>query len=144
MRPRRALAVAAALTAGTCAGCGGGGGGDATTTVTHTVQSSSRAFVVDVLGRKAARPTRFGFSVNGDLVADGLHWSGWGTPTATGSGTFAFNPAPHTGTTSVPGELVLTGLKPCGGASYYTHAGVDFQRRPPFQPQLPRLQTPCD
>jgi hypothetical protein len=77
------------------------------------------------------------------VVATGLRWQGWGSPTATASGTFLFNAAPHTSETAVRGKLVATGLEDCGQASYYTSTRLQFDERPPFQPQVPRLRTPC-
>jgi hypothetical protein len=124
-------------------GCGGG----TTTTVIRTERPPSKpsrdAFIVDITGARSARPSELAFSVNRDLVATGLRWQGWGSPTATASGTFLFNAAPHTSETAFRGKLVATGLEDCGQASYYTSTRLQFDERPPFQPQVPRLRTPC-
>jgi LppP/LprE lipoprotein len=141
-RPRFALVLAVATLA-VVAGCGKG-----TETVTQTVTSggtsTTPASIVDVLGKRSERPSELAFSVNGDLVAKDLRWQGWGEDTATASATFVFNPAPHTTTTTVRGKLTVTDLERCKAVSYYTTTRLEFDERPPFQPQVPRLGTPCD
>jgi sulfur carrier protein ThiS len=129
-----------------------GCGGSKTTTVTETERVSTQSggsattstFIVDVLGQRSEQPSEFAFSVNGDLVARQLRWHGWGSPTATARATFVFNAAPHTSATTVNGKVVATAIERCRAASYYTTTRLEFDERPPFQPQVPRLGTPCD
>lgn len=141
MAPGR-LALALAAVCVVAAGCGGGA---KTVTVTDTGGSSTTpALMMDVLGKKVERPSQFAFSANGDLVAQDLRWKDWGKETATATGTFLFNPAPHTTTTPVRGTLTATNLERCRAVSYYTTTRLEFDQRPPYQPQVPRLSTPCD
>src|SRR4051794_29127770 len=142
-RPRLALVLLVAVTA-TVAGCGGGGAKTVTVTDTNGGTSTTPAFIVDVLGKRSEQPPQLAFSANGDLVAKDLHWRDWGQDTATASATFVFNPAPHTTQTTVHGKLVATDLERCRAVSYYTTTRLTFDERPPFQPQVPRLGTPCD
>ena len=134
----RRLAVLAATAAAGVAGCGG-----STETVTETERVPA-TFIVDVLEKRNVRPSELSFSVNRDLVATGLRWQGWGTPTATADATFVFDQAPHTGKSTVPGKLLVTRLERCGAASYYTATRFEFDEQPPFRPQAPPLRTPCD
>jgi hypothetical protein len=126
------------------AGCGGGGTDTVTVTDTTGGTSTTPASIVDVMGKAAERPSEFAFSANGDLVAKDLRWQDWGEDTATATATFLFSPAPHTTTTTVHGKLVATDLERCRAVSYYTTARLEFDERPPFRPQVPRLGTPCD
>ena len=137
MRSRLPLALLAA--AGVAGGCGGNGD----TTVTETVRRPA-TFIVDILDKKTVRPSEIAFSVNRDLVATELRWSGWGKPTASASATFVFDQAPHTSKSSVPGTLLVSGLRRCLGAAYYTSTRLRFDEQPPFEPRLPPLSTPCD
>jgi hypothetical protein len=146
-RPATRLPSALALLAGTALLASSGCGGGTTTTVIETEHVEGKpavdAFIVDFDGRRSAQPSEIAFSANGDLVATGLRWRSWGSATATATGTFVFNPAPHTHETTVPGTLVASGLEPCRKASYYTATRLEFDERPPFQPQVPPLTTPC-
>lgn len=101
-------------------------------------------FVQDPVGRQAAQPSELSFSVTGDLVGTGLTWDGWGSPEATGTGEFVFDPAPHTHQVTIPGKVVLTDSEPCDDALYYLTARFEFEETPPFDPLPPALQTPCD
>ncbi|MFL5780827.1 MAG: LppP/LprE family lipoprotein [Thermoleophilaceae bacterium] len=143
MAPAR-LAIAFVAACLVAAGCGGGGTKTVTETVRNGGTSTTPAFMVDVLGKRSEQPPDFAFSANGDLVAKDLHWKDWGQDTATASATFVFNPAPHTTQTTVHGKLVATDLERCRAVSYYTTTRLSFDERPPFQPQVPRLGTPCD
>ena len=138
MRSRLPLALLAI--AGVAGGCGGGGGGD---TVTVTVPQPA-TFIVDILDKRTVRPSEIAFSVNRDLVATELRWSGWGKPTASASATFVFDQAPHTSKSSVPGRLVVSQPQRCMGALYYTSTRLQFDEQPPFEPRVPPLSTPCD
>jgi hypothetical protein len=143
MAPDR-LAIALVTACLVAAGCGGGGSKTVTVTDTTGGTSTTPAFIVDVLGKRSEQPSEFTFSVNGDLVAKDLRWQDWGQDTATASATFVFNPAPHTSQTTVHGKFVATDLERCRAVSYYTTTRLTFDERPPFQPQVPRLGTPCD
>jgi hypothetical protein len=131
------------------AGCGGGDTTViqtvATTTTTQSTATTSggETFVMDVMSRQSAQPSEFQFSVNGDLIARNLSWGGWGSPTATGTGSFDFNPAPHDKTTTVPGTVTVSSPQRCNGDTYYTSVQFKFEQTPPFEPVATPLSTPC-
>jgi LppP/LprE lipoprotein len=141
---RGRLLISLAALAAVASGCGGGGSKTVTVTDTTGGTATTPTFMVDVLGKRAEHPSEFALSVNGDLVAKDLRWRNWGSDTATASATFVFNPAPHTNPATVHGRFIATDLERCKAFSYYTTTRLEFDERPPFQPQVPRLGTPCD
>ena len=148
---RDALALAAAVILA-AAGCGG----DETTTVPTTTAGASgatgaigpatptgEAFVRDLTGQEFSEPEEFRFSVNGDLIASGLSWTGWGDAEAEGTGELRFVDSQTEPATKVPGVVTFSGLAECAGQNYYTHAEVEADNAP-FQPSLPVYPTPCE
>jgi len=139
------------------AGCGGG---DSTTVVSHvTTVTSTPSTVTETtstqsnapltllpspaLNKSYKKPSTYALSADGDLVAEGLTWSGWGAPSAQASGTFNFRELPSNKRTSLPGTITASALESCNSVQYYTRIQVHVPASAPFQPQTPPLQTPC-
>lgn len=119
-----------------------------TTTVTAEVTTTTEDAAGDAVmmnqgSQEFTEPAEFSFSVNGDLVANDLTWANWGADTAKGSGTFAFRDYPSTRRVEVGGTVAVSGLSECNGKRYYTQAAFSFDSKPPFEPQVSSLPTPC-
>jgi hypothetical protein len=136
-----ALALAVAL-----ASCGGGG----TTTITEkTVMrkaqpQSGQTFLPDVATtHHFVEPATYRFSVDGDLIAKGLEWHGWGEAKATAFGTLAEHPASGLVDT-FSGSVVASAPRTCNGARYYTEVMAHLPKQADFVPTEPtKLTTPC-
>lgn len=102
-------------------------------------------YVRDPLGGSYKHPSRFAFSVNGDLAASRLRWKRWGQSAARARGYFTFTPRPAGSSPSVilPGKLSLRGIVSCGGRAYYSRATItlDNPGRAPWKPLI--NITPC-
>ncbi|HVV88912.1 MAG TPA: hypothetical protein VHB53_00325 [Solirubrobacterales bacterium] len=138
-----ALALAVVL-----ASCGGAGG--PTTATEKTVMRKSRpapgqTFLPDVATtRRFVKPATYRFSVDGDLIAKGLDWHGWGESTATAFGTIAERPASGLVDT-FSGSVVASAPRTCEGARYYTEVMAHVPKQADFVPTEPaKLSTPCD
>jgi hypothetical protein len=131
--------LALLLVSSVLAGCGVGN-----TTIIQSSTSSDPAsvFMSEFSGKESSQPSEFSFSVSGDLVATGLEWKDWGSPTATGSGTLTERPSGQA-PVDFQGTVTVTGLVRCRDASYYTKATVSVPPDAPFQPQIAPLPTPC-
>lgn len=137
-----ALALAAAL-----ASCGGGG----TTTIHETTvmrESQPRAgptYLPDVATtRRFVKPATYRFSVDGDLIAKGLVWHGWGEAKATAFGTLVERPASGLVDT-FSGSVTASAPETCKGATYYTEVFAHVPKQADFVPTEPtKLSTPCD
>ena len=80
-------------------------------------------------------PTQILTSGDGSTYVNGLTWSGWGGPTAVGSGSMRVNnctPSCAQGTyTSYPATVTLTGLTPyAGGEQAYAEITVSAPTAP--------------
>jgi hypothetical protein len=147
--PRRLFPalLAAFLPALALASCGGG-----TTTVTRTetvMRHSKAPSGVTLLpaivagGGYAVRPATYSFSVDGDLVANGLDWHGWGEAKATAFGTLAEHPASGLVDT-FQGSVTASAPKTCKGVRYYTEVFAHLPKQADFVPTEPtKLRTPC-
>ncbi len=148
------LAIALAI----AAGCGGSSN---TTIINQTVTAPATDEVVpggsttptgatnapvmmDFGSQEFTEPAEFSFSVNGDLTAGDLQWSGWGEPTAQADGQLAFRDYPSTKRVEIPGTVTVSRLKECKGKNYYTRVSFDYGSGAPFDPNVPDLPTPCD
>lgn len=90
-------------------------------------------------------PTTLTFSVDGDLAGLRLRWTHWGASTATARGSvYEREGYPTYGSKTVPGTIVLSALRRCGAASYYTRYTIHAIGPLPFRPPSNRLLTPCD
>ena len=120
-------APAPSATAGTPgAGHGGGAnlGGGAGGTTPAATPAPSADFTVCILpvvtcsGEMRSEPAQVDVSADGSGFVAGLTWSGWGTPTARGTGTLNVNdcnPNCAQGTfTGYPATVTLTSLTPYG------------------------------
>jgi hypothetical protein len=87
-------------------------------------------------GPYVAKPTKLGFSADGDLVAQHLKWSDWGQSIAVGKGLFVFREAPSNASDAVSGSVTLSQPKRCNGKLHYT-AGVVNAPGGPFKPAGP-------
>jgi hypothetical protein len=139
-----ALFAALALTLA-LASCGGG----STTTTERTVMRESQpgsgpTFLPDVAGtHRFVKPATYRFSVDGDLIARGLDWHGWGEPTATAFGTIAEHPANGLLDT-FSGSVTASAPHRCRGATYYTKVIAHLPKQADFVPTEPtKLETPC-
>jgi len=137
-----ALALAIAL-----ASCGGG---DTTTVIEKTVMRKAQpnpgpTFLPDATTtRRFVEPAVYRFSVDGDLVAKGLEWHGWGETKATAFGTIAERPASGLVDT-FSGSVTASAPRTCHGARYYTEVFAHVPRQADFVPTEPtKLTTPCD
>ena len=151
MRPlATAFAVLALLGA---AGCGGDEG--TTTSAPPTTAGASgatgpaepsptgEAYIRDLTGQEFSEPEEFRFSVNGDLIASSLSWSGWGGEEAEGTGELRFVDSQTEPAVKLPGVVTFSGLAECNGKTYYTHAEVEADNAP-FQPNPLEYPTPCE
>ena len=136
-----ALALAVVL-----ASCGGG----TTTVIEKTVMRRSQpapgqTFLPDVATtRHFVKPATYSFSVDGDLVAKGLDWHGWGESTTTAFGTIAEHPASGLVDT-FSGSVTASAPQTCDGARYYTEVMAHVPKQADFVPTEPtKLSTPCD
>lgn len=137
-------ALALALVLASC------GGGDTTTAIEKTVMRKAQppsgpTFLPDVATtRHFVKPATYRFSVDGDLVAKGLDWHGWGEPTATAFGTIAEHPANGLVDT-FSGSVTASAPRACNGARYYTEVMAHVPKQADFVPTEPtKLSTPCD
>jgi hypothetical protein len=87
------------------------------------------------------QPEELCFSASCDLAGEGLSWSGWGAPTATGTGTIYARDQGREVT--VHGSIDLDGLRRCNGRAYYTHAVIRHDAPLPFDADEQRPSTPC-
>lgn len=92
-------------------------------------------------GRYVARPNELVFSVDGDLVAQGLSWSHWGSDATTGRGRFIYRSS--SGNATVIGTVALSDPVRCRARAYYKRATVTAPGGP-FTPRgsIP-FATPC-
>lgn len=108
--------------------------------------SARPVYVVDALGDSHQRPSTFGFSVNGDLVARNLEWTRWGRSVAKARGIVGFYPRPA-GTPGVgfSGTLTLSRRHTCGGRTYYSRGTVKLDKgsRPPWRVSGNLIHSPC-
>jgi hypothetical protein len=135
-----ALALAVAL-----ASCGGSSTSGTEKTIMRKSQPGSRpTFLPDVAGaRRLVKPATYRFSADGDLIAKGLDWHGWGEPTATAFGTIAEHPANGLVDT-FSGSVVASAPRTCNGARYYTEVMAHVPKQADYVPTEPtKLKTPC-
>jgi hypothetical protein len=95
--------------------------------------------VVDLSDRAGIEPATM--DVNREQTLDGLRWSGWGNPSATGRGevdTLICDPTCATGrrerSTAV---IVLSKPRRCGGRRFYTRSTMTYE-----QPGTDRTRAP--
>ena len=148
----RRAALAAAILILALAGCGDDDaptttvttpvGASGTTGVAGPAEPNGEALVRDLTGQEFSEPEEFRFSVNGDLIASGLSWTGWGEAEAEGTGELRFVDSQTEPPANLPGIVTLSGLAECEGRNYYTHAEVEADNAP-FEPSLPEYPTPC-
>ena len=147
--PKRLLPVLLAALAlpVVLASCGGGG---STTIIEKTVMRQGRphpapTFLPDVATtRHFVKPSTYRFSVDGDLIAKGLDWHGWGEAKATAFGTIVERPASGLVDT-FSGSVTASAPRTCEGARYYTEVIAHVPRQADFVPTEPtKLSTPCD
>ena len=141
------LAVGAAVAAG---GCGGGSTTIINKTVTtqassttSTTSASIKVFMMDPGSQRFVAPTEFSFNVDGAVVGKQLHWTDWGAPTATATGTVAERDFPDQAGAEFQSTIKLSQLLACKGAQYYTHATIPVPANAPFKPNVNPLPTPC-
>lgn len=144
--PKRVLPALFAL-AVALASCGGGGG---TTVIEKTVMRKSQptrgqTFLPDITAnRRFVKPATYRVSVDGDVIAKGLQWHGWGESTATAFGMIAEHPANGLVDT-FSGSLTASAPRSCDGARYYTEVMAHLPKQSDFVPTGPtKLSTPCD
>lgn len=143
---RRALGIGLALAAVPLAsGCG------STHAKTVTVKPAASpevpsAYVSEaapVSGPYVSEPQTLTFSADGDLYAQGLHWSGWGQSVAIGTGTFIFRDYPSDARAAVPGTVTLSLPVKCSGKTYYSAAVVHAPGGPFPTGNATPFDTPC-
>lgn len=99
--------------------------------------------ISDPFSKASAKPSGFIFSVNGDLAAEELNWSGWGQESAVGRGRFFVRDYENGGSDITNGVMVVSKLKACGGDLYYTQSTVTFAEGSEPSRDV-SLSTPCD
>jgi hypothetical protein len=76
--------------------------------------------------RMQSKPSQMGFSADGSLYVTGIHWRGWGTAKAIGTGTaHADNCTPNCAQghfSEHPATIVFSNPKPWDGKLAYSHA----------------------
>ena len=103
--------------------------------------------VVDAANRAAVEPRRM--DVNREQHLDGLRWSGWGLPQATGRGevsTLICDPNCATGTRETArAVIVLSRPRRCDGRRFYTRSSMTFVEPGSGKTRAPAtyLRTPC-
>lgn len=101
--------------------------------------------VVDLRGKPAEEPERLDFAKEASM--EGLTWSGWGGPTATGKGTLRFLPCEPTCADSkvkqVPAKVVLSGPVECDGQRYYSASEVIPREELEAGAPASFLEAPC-
>jgi hypothetical protein len=147
--PKRLLPalVAAIALVLALASCGGGGTTTIISTETvmrHAQKRPGQTYLADVAtSRSFVEPASYSFSVDGDLVAKGLDWHGWGEAKATAFGTIAERPASGLVDT-FQGSVTASAPKTCNGARYYTEVFAHVPKQADFVPTEPtQLTTPC-
>jgi hypothetical protein len=147
--PKRLLPIVAAALAliVALASCGGGGSTTITekTVMRHAQPQSGPTFLPDVATtRHFVKPATYRFSVDGDLIAKGLEWHGWGEAKATAFGTIDERPASGLVDT-FSGSVTASAPRTCEGARYYTEVIAHVPKQADFVPTEPtKLSTPCD
>jgi hypothetical protein len=146
--PKRLLPLSAAalVLAVVLASCGGG----STTTVIEKTEmrgahpSPGPTYLPDVAtDRRFVEPATYRFSIDGDLIAKGLDWRGWGEAKATAFGTLAERPASGLVDT-FSGRVTASAPRTCHGARYYTEVFAHLPAQADFVPTEPtKLTTPC-
>ena len=154
-----AVAVAALAAAGTATGLELADGASAATTapaaVTAATARTPHYVVLDCAGKPAVRPASYIVTCADDGTGlEHLHWSGWTSRQASGSGFFYQNnctPDCAAGTViRYPAKVAFTGTAPVAGHSAdrrYTSLKVVFTgKRPPVytgsgRSSYPRVQT---
>jgi hypothetical protein len=142
----RLVAVALAVLA--AGGCDAGGSSGTTsttaasTTAPPTISVPTRVFVMDSGRNRLVEPDEFSYSVEGAVVGEHLHWTDWGKPAATAIGAFSEHRFSSSNRVRFRSTLMLTELRVCGGAEYYTHAELPVPSSP-TRPSVKALRTPC-
>ena len=101
--------------------------------------------VVDLRGKPAEEPERLDFAKEASM--EGLTWSGWGRPTATGKGTLRFLPCEPTCADSkvkeVPATIELSDPVECEGQRYYSASEVTPRKELEAGAPASFLEAPC-
>ncbi len=135
-----AFALAVAL-----ASCGGGSsttGGK--TTTGKAPPKPGRTLLPAVTGdRHFVEPVAYRLTAEGELIAKGLEWHGWGEAKATAVGKLVERPASGLVDT-FSGSVTASAPRTCHGARYYTEVFAHLPKQAPFVPTEPtKLTTPC-
>jgi len=146
---RGALAVGLLLLV-LAAGCGGGTTTiinktvtQASTSTTSTTSDPTKVFMMDPGSQRYVAPSEFSFNVDGAVVGQQLHWSNWGTPSATATGIIIERDFPGQPGGKFPSTIKMSQLLACKGAQYYTHAAISLPSDASFKPNVNPLPTPC-
>lgn len=95
--------------------------------------------VVDLKNRAAIEPRAM--DINSEQTLDGLRWSGWGNPSATGRGevdTLICDPSCATGRLEHSNAvIVLSKPRRCGGRRFYTRSTMTYK-----EPKTGRTRAP--
>lgn len=95
--------------------------------------------VVDLANRAAIEPQKM--DVNSEQTLDGLRWSGWGNPSATGRGdldTLICDPTCASGTLErSTAVIVLSKPRRCGRERFYTRSTMSYK-----EPKTGRTRAP--
>ncbi len=147
MRKRLITALLAALAlAVALAACGGGGSSTtgAKTVMRKAKPGSGRTFLPAVAGdRHFVEPAAYRLTAEGELVAKGLQWHGWGEAKATAFGKLVERPASGLVDT-FSGSVTASAPRTCHGARYYTEVFAHLPKQAPLVPTEPtKLTTPC-
>jgi hypothetical protein len=98
--------------------------------------------VVDITGATGVRPSSL--DTASDARLEHIEWSDWGASGAVGRGTLRSldcNPSCADGhTTLAPAVIRLSGVRECGGRSYFASGAVEI---PGERPPATYLRAPC-
>jgi hypothetical protein len=101
--------------------------------------AAGRIAVVDLSNRAGVEPATM--DVNREQTLGGLHWSGWGNPSATGRGrvdTLVCDPTCATGRREQSSAvIVLSKPRRCGGRRFYTRSSMTYE-----EPDTNRTRAP--
>jgi hypothetical protein len=114
----------AAVTLPILAACGSSTTKTVTSTTTTTAKPVPAVYFQGAVGARAQRPMSLQLTGDGTLVVNGVQWTSWGGPVATGTGNATYHGCtPNCAAAPVQTALVsirLSTVRVCSGRNYYS------------------------